>query len=100
MDYFKDIKKSLEENDFSEVAKALNYDQDIFSNVSPGSNILLSNNSFVFIYLEQAATFLAHSLNVLCKSSDNSLAKQYQVNILIYLFFQFFCIFWFLFVNN
>ena len=79
MDYFKVIKQSLEENNCSKVFKALNYDQDFLSNMPVGSSILFSNNSFVFIYLEQAATFLAHSLNVLCKSTDNSLPKQYQV---------------------
>jgi hypothetical protein len=80
MDYFKVIKQSLEENNCSKVFEALKYDQDFFSHVPVGSNILFSNNSFVFIYLEQAATFLAHSLNVLCKCSDSSLLKQYQVN--------------------
>ena len=79
MDYFKEIKSSLEENDCLKVFKSLNNDQDFFSSIPDGSNILLSNNSFLFIYLEQAATILAHSLNVLCKSGENSLVKQYQV---------------------
>ena len=82
MDYYKELKASLEENDCLKVFKSLNYEQDFFSSISVGSNILLSNNSFIFIYLEQAATFLAHSLNVLCKSGNESslLLKQYQVN--------------------
>lgn len=80
MDYFKEIKTSLEENDCSKVFKALNYDQDFCANASAGQNICLSNNSFILIYLEQAATILAQSLNVLCKSTDNPISKQYQVN--------------------
>lgn len=84
MDYYKEIKKYLEENDCTKVLKALNYDQAILSNFSFGSNILFSNSSYVFLYLEQAATFLAQSLNVLCKSSDNQIAKQYQVKFSLF----------------
>lgn len=79
MDYFKEIKNSLEENDSSKVFKSLGYDQDFLSNTPFGSNLLFSSNSYIFLYLEHAATFLAQSLNVLCKSSENSIVKQYQV---------------------
>lgn len=84
MDYSKVIKSRLESQDFVKTLEGLdefNYDKEAFlKQLASNANILCSNNSFLFIYFEQAASFFALSLNRLCKSIDEKpIGKYIQV---------------------
>jgi hypothetical protein len=75
MDYAKLIKSLLDEANFVKLLEHLNLDKELLAgNVISGkvANIVCSNSSYVFVYLEQVASILAISLNKLCKSNDES----------------------------
>ncbi|CAF0715754.1 unnamed protein product [Brachionus calyciflorus] len=80
MDYSTTVKKSLEENSLLEVLNAFDLEKEnILSLKQSNPNIVCSNNSFLFIYLEQSACFLALSLNHLCKTQNlNQYSKSFQ----------------------
>ena len=81
MDYSKILKNSLETKNFLEIINFFEIDakENILNSLKTNSNILCSNNSFLFIYLEQSACFLALSLNHLCKSQDTNYLQSFQV---------------------
>ena len=81
MDYSKEIKSSLENSDFLTVLNELKLDKElILKSVLNDPNICCSNDSFLFIYLEQEAVFLALGLNRLCKSNeDGAFIRSFQV---------------------
>jgi hypothetical protein len=83
MDYSKLIKSILEESNLSGVLDELRVDRDSLANCKAYTNICCSNGSYVFIYLEQTASFLALSLDRLCKSEDKSFIKSFQVEIFL-----------------
>ena len=76
MDYSKSIKSTLEATEFAQIMRHFKLD-------GRDNNVYLcTNNSFVFIFLEQNAVFLAIGLNRLCKSSvdpSSSLIDSIQV---------------------
>jgi hypothetical protein len=89
MDYSKEIKSFLENNDFQRVLNELKLDKDlILKSIKNEPNLCCSNSSFLFIYLEQEAIFLAFSLNRLCKSKeDDSFLHSFQVNFNLLFYF-------------
>jgi hypothetical protein len=76
MDFSKNIKTCLENKDFLAILSEFKLDKDLISN---DSNICCSNSSFLFVYLEQSAAFLALSFDRLCKSSDSSYKQCFQL---------------------
>jgi len=50
------------------------------SQLTKNSNLCTSNSSFLFIYIETAATFLTLSFNRLCKSSTSSSAPSSSIS--------------------
>ena len=82
MDYSKLIKSLLESNELNSILDELQLDRDsLLTQVV--RNICCSNNSYVFIYLEQSACFLALSLDRMCKSEDKSYSKSFQVSLVL-----------------
>ena len=79
MDYFKVIKSYLEENNCTKALANLHLDADTILKAGLDSNLCCSNSSFLFVYLEQAASFLSLSLNRLCKSPNQSIDGSIQV---------------------
>ena len=79
MDYYKTIKGCLEDEDSLKLIECLGLDPELILKASIDSNLCCSNNSFLFIYLEQAASFLALSLNRLCKTKEKSVVLSIQV---------------------
>ena len=78
MDYSSAIKKYLENSDLKSILDEFKLEKDSLN--SNLTNICCSNDSFLLIYLEPAAAFLALSFNKLCKSTDNkSLFDSFQV---------------------
>lgn len=77
MDYSSAIKKYLENSDLKSILDEFKLEKDSLN--SNLTNICCSNDSFLLIYLEPAAAFLALSFNKLCKSTDNkSLFDSFQ----------------------
>ena len=72
MDYTKSIKSYLENNDFLDVIAQFKLDKEQLLNSLNNNVSLCSNNSFLFIYLEQSAVFMALSLNRLCKTTEKT----------------------------
>ena len=84
MDYFKTIKTCLESEGCLQVLKNMNLEVDMILEAAVDSNLCCANNSFLFVYLEKATSFLALSFNRLCKTNDKSVASSIQVKILNY----------------
>ena len=82
MDFAKDIKKLLEEsNEIEEILTSLRLDKEAVISAAQDANLCCASSSFIFLYLESFTSFLAISLNRLCKSFENSLSKACQVKI-------------------
>lgn len=78
MDYFKTIKTCLESEGCLQVLKNMNLEVDMILEAAVDSNLCCANNSFLFVYLEKATSFLALSFNRLCKTNDKSVASSIQ----------------------
>ncbi len=79
MDYSKILKSLLEDNSLRSVFDELHVDRDSLLNCQTQNNICCSNGAYTFVYLEQTASFLALSLDRLCKSDDKSFIRSFQV---------------------
>ncbi|RNA02513.1 Nuclear pore complex [Brachionus plicatilis] len=80
MDYSNELKFRLEKNDILDVVEEFKLDKEtIFESLQTNPNILCSNDSFLFIYFEKSACFLALSLNHLCKNKDAPFKQSFQL---------------------
>lgn len=82
MDFSKVIKSSLENDNCLDVIKKFKIDTENLTEAARSSHLCCSNDSFLFIYLEQTASFLTFGLNRICKSTGTPLADSIQVNLL------------------
>ncbi len=73
MDHLYNIKSHLEDADLKRVLEYFKLEEDILNiSFSNYNYCICSNKSFVFIYLEQVAAFLALNLNKLSNCHENN----------------------------
>jgi hypothetical protein len=95
MDYSKLLKSLLEDNDLRGVLDELHVDRDTLLNCQSQNNICCSNGSYLFVYLEQSASFLALSLDRFCKSEDREFIRSFQVLVQVFgIWIHYFTPFW------
>jgi hypothetical protein len=82
MDFLSNLKSQLDEADLNSVLENLKLEKEIlYSSFSNYNYSFCSNKSFLFIYLEQVATFLALSLSKLSNSGEsNNFSDSFQVS--------------------
>jgi hypothetical protein len=77
MNYSQVIKRYLENETIRCVLEEeLKLPIDVLEAASNEANLCCSNDSYIFIYLEQPAAFLALSLDKLCKWGENASYKE------------------------
>ena len=79
MDYSKTLKSCLENVNCLNIIKKFKIDPETLTEAALNSDLCCSNDSFLFVYLEQTASFLTIGLNRICKSTETPLADSIQV---------------------
>lgn len=78
MDYSKTLKSCLENVNCLNIIKKFKIDPETLTEAALNSDLCCSNDSFLFVYLEQTASFLTIGLNRICKSTETPLADSIQ----------------------